>query len=144
MHEYELQVDPHRAGQGPETELRSLLLWLKEDESLRLDVRGRIRSGEPVPVPVPVPAAYGTPMGSSGFDLLQLAVGSGLSAGSLLFAVLQWQASRRRPPAITVRRGPYEITLTGDEAADPEGLRRIVAALENGSGDEDGADDGTA
>lgn len=144
MHEYALQVDPHSAGQGPETELRSLLLWLKEDESLRRDVRGRIRSG----APTPAPAAGGTPMGSPGFDLLQLTVGSGLSAGSLLFAVLQWQASRRRPPALTVRRGPYEITLTGDEAADPEGLRRIVAALEHGSGDEGGdeggADDGTA
>ncbi|MFE2880347.1 hypothetical protein ACFXG6_18185 [Streptomyces roseus] len=138
MHEYELQVDPERAGQGPESELRSLLLWLKEDESLRRAVRGRIRSG------VPAPAAHGTPMGSPGFDLLQLAVGSGLSAASLLFAVLQWQASRRRPPVLTVRRGPYEITLTGEEAGDAEGLRRIVAALENGSGDEDGADGGTA
>ncbi|MFD9412173.1 hypothetical protein ACFWBN_34935 [Streptomyces sp. NPDC059989] len=138
MHEYALQVDPHRAGQGPETELRSLLLWLTEDESLRRGVRGRIRSGEPAQ------AEDGTPMGSPGFDLLQLAVGSGLSTGSLVFAVLQWQASRRRPPALTVRRGPYEITLTGDEAGDAEGLRRIVAALENGSGDSDGADDGTA
>lgn len=63
-----------------------------------------------------------------------------------MFSVLQWQASRRRPPALTVRRGPYEITLTGDEADDPEALHRIVAALENGSGDADPdeADDGTA
>lgn len=138
MHEYELQVDPHRSGQGPEAELRSLLVWLKEDESLRRDVRGTIRSGEPAQ------AEDGTPMGSPGFDLLQLAVGGGLSAGSLVFAVLQWQASRRRPPSLTVRRGPYEVTLTGDEAGDPEGLQRIVAALENGSGDGTGADDGTA
>ncbi|MER6253132.1 hypothetical protein ABT224_17405 [Streptomyces sp. NPDC001584] len=143
MSEYALRVDPHRAGLGPETELRSLLLWLSEDEALRRDVRGRIRSTEPAWVPA---SASGTPMGSPGFDLLQLAVGSGLSTGSLVFAVLQWQASRRRPPALTVRRGPYEVTLTGDEAGDPEALHRIVAALENGSGepDRDGDDDGTA
>ncbi|MFB6619494.1 hypothetical protein ACIGFK_25485 [Streptomyces sp. NPDC085524] len=138
MSEYALQVDHHRPGQGPETELRSLLLWLSEDESLRRAVRGRIRSG------APATAAGGTPMGSPGFDLLQLTVGSGLSAGSLVFAVLQWQASRRRPPALTVRHGPYEVTLTGDEADDPETLRRIVGALENGSARADGDHDGTA
>ncbi|MFG2877254.1 hypothetical protein ACGFYU_20025 [Streptomyces sp. NPDC048337] len=144
MSEYALKVDHSRPGQGSETELRSLMLWLSEDESLRRDVRGRIGSGEPAQ------AAGGTPMGSPGFDLLQLAVGSGLSTGSLVFSVLQWQASRRRPPALTVRHGPYEVTLTGDEADDPEALRRIVAALENGSGgesadaDTDGDHGGTA
>ncbi|MFC9299126.1 hypothetical protein ACFTWH_31830 [Streptomyces sp. NPDC057011] len=146
MSEYALQVDHHRPGRGSETELRSLMLWLSEDESLRRDVRGRIGSGEPAT------AAGGTPMGTPGFDLLQLAVGSGLSTGSLVFSVLQWQASRRRPPALTVRHGPYEVTLTGDEADDPEALRRIVAALEHGSasgsgghsGNADGDHDGTA
>ncbi|MFJ6757990.1 hypothetical protein ACIQNK_23550 [Streptomyces sp. NPDC091273] len=140
MREYDLRVDPYRPGLGPETELRSLLLWLREDETVRREARGRIGSSPAIAAP------GGTPMGSPGFDLLQLAVGTSLSTGSLVFSMLQWQASRRRPPALTVRRGPYEITLTGDEADDPEALHRIVAALENGSGDADPdeADDGTA
>ncbi|MBT2481251.1 hypothetical protein [Streptomyces sp. ISL-94] len=138
MRDYELQVDPYRPGLGAESELRSLLLWLGEDETLRREARGRIRSS------AAPPAAEGTPMGSPGFDLLQLAVASGLSTGSLVVSVLQWQASRRRAPALTVRRGPYEVTLTGEEADDPETLRRIVAVLENGSGDADGDHDGTA
>ncbi|MFE2170391.1 hypothetical protein ACFXB3_35815 [Streptomyces sp. NPDC059447] len=138
MSEYALQVDHRRPGQGPETELRSLLTWLSEDESLRRTVRGRIRSA------APATAAGGTPMGSPGFDLLQLTVGSGLSVASLVFSVLQWQASRRRPPALTVRHGPYEVTLTGDEADDPEALRRIVGVLENGGGHADGDHDGAA
>ncbi|WP_326592170.1 effector-associated constant component EACC1 [Streptomyces sp. NBC_01294] len=161
MREYDLRVDPYSAGQGPETELRSLLLWLREDETLRREARGRIRSS------AAIAAAGGTAMGSPGFDLLQLTVGSGLATGSLVFSVLQWQASRHgRAPALTVRRGPYEVTLTGGEAGDPEALQRIVAVLENAGGDAggdgearrdgdgsgdggargdgDGADDGTA
>ncbi|MFD9518526.1 hypothetical protein [Streptomyces sp. NPDC059979] len=143
MREYDLRVDPYGAGQGPETELRSLLLWLREDETLRREARGRIRSS------AAIAAAGGTAMGSPGFDLLQLTVGSGLATGSLVFSVLQWQASRHgRAPALTVRRGPYEVTLTGGEAGDPEALQRIVAALENaggdGSGDRDARGDGDA
>ncbi|MER6445162.1 hypothetical protein DEJ51_05670 [Streptomyces venezuelae] len=134
-------MDPNRPGLGPEAELRSLHLWLREDETVHREARGRIRSG------APVTAAGGTAMGTSGFDLLQLTVGSALSTGSLVVSVLQWQASRRgRGPALTVRHGAYEVTLTGDEAGDPAALDRIVAALENGSGDADpdGAHDGTA
>ncbi len=135
MREYGLRVDPYSPGQGPETELRSLLLWLREDETVRREARGRIRSS------AAALAAGGTPMGSPGFDLLQLTVGSGLATGSLVFSVLQWQASRGgRAPALTVRRGPYEVTLTGDDAADPEALQRIVAVLESGS--RDGSVDG--
>ncbi|OKK15187.1 hypothetical protein AMK16_28540 [Streptomyces sp. CB00455] len=167
MREYELRLDPYDQGQGqgPESELRSLLLWLKEDETLRHGARGRIGSQAPPPAGSEGGPAGDTDMGSPGFDLLQLALGSGLSAGSLVFAVLQWQASRRRAPALIVRRGPYEVRLTGDEAGDPQAVRRIVAALEGAdgggraregegaheggrTGDEDGgqggADDGTA
>ncbi|WP_374773137.1 hypothetical protein OG756_08515 [Streptomyces sp. NBC_01310] len=141
MREYDLRVDPYSAGQGTETELRSLLLWLREDETLRREARGRIRSS------AAIAAAGGTAMGSPGFDLLQLTVGSGLATGSLVFSVLQWQASRHgRAPALTVRRGPYEVTLTGGEAGDPEALQRIVAVLESAGGDGsgDGGGDGGA
>ncbi|QES51037.1 hypothetical protein DEJ50_27600 [Streptomyces venezuelae] len=123
MREFELRVDDGtagRAGRPPEDDLRSLLHWLNEDDGVRRETRGRVGGDGP-----PLPGHLGT-----GLDLLQLAVGSGLSTGSLVFAVLQWQASRRRPPVLTVRRGAYEVRLTGAEATDPEALRRIVAALE--------------
>ncbi|MET9960179.1 hypothetical protein ABZ128_14215 [Streptomyces sp. NPDC006326] len=142
MPEYALRVDPVRPGDGPEAELRSLLRWLKEDEALGRDVRAVIGSDGPPPPSAPDPAPPATPMGSPGFDVLQLAVGSGLSAASLVFSVLQWQASRRRAPALTVTRAGYEVRLTGDAAEDPEVLRRIVAALEPQQprdGDDDGA-----
>ncbi|MFD9369525.1 hypothetical protein ACFWA6_17795 [Streptomyces sp. NPDC060020] len=131
MREYEVRVDAGtcRAGDGPEDELRSLLRWLGEDDAVRREARGRMGSDGPLP---------DGHMGS-GLDLLQLVVGSGLSTASLIFAVLQWQVSRRRPPVVTVRRGAYEITLVGDEHTDPDALRRIVAALEP-----DGDDDGPA
>lgn len=102
---------------GAEDELRSLLRWLHEDETL--DVHARIM-GEPL-------SAHH--MGS-GFDLLQLAVGSGLSTASLVVSVLQWQTSRRGGPAVTLRRGEIEVLLTLDTARDEEALRRIVELLD--------------
>ncbi|MEV8536106.1 hypothetical protein [Streptomyces sp. NPDC051211] len=128
MREFELRVDGGRVpDEGPEAELRSLLAWLSEDESTGSSARGRI-AGER-----PLPAGH---MGGAGFDLIQLAVGSGLSTASLVFAVLQWQVARHRPPEVTVRRGPYEVRLTGSEATDPETVRRIADAL---GGDDDGS-----
>ncbi|MCX5016389.1 hypothetical protein OG765_36295 [Streptomyces sp. NBC_00555] len=124
MHEFELRVGD--TGESEE-ELRSLLAWLTGDETVGREVRGRI-SGER-------PAQEGH-MSGGGFDVLQLAVGSGLSTASLVFAVLQWRQARRRPPGLTVRRGPYEVRIDGAQAADPEALRRIVAALD---GDDDGS-----
>ncbi|MER5931432.1 hypothetical protein [Streptomyces sp. NPDC002054] len=141
MREFELRVDDGAAGPAgrpAEDELRSLLRWLNEDDTVRAHTRGRLAGA------AELDGMDGRPMGT-GLDLLQLAVGSGLSTGSLVFAVLQWQASRRRPPALTVRRGAYEVTLTGAEATDPDALRRIVAALEaEGPDGPDGDDDRTA
>ncbi|WP_327282528.1 MULTISPECIES: effector-associated constant component EACC1 [unclassified Streptomyces] len=139
MNEFELRVG--RDG-DPEAELRSLLAWLSEDETVGRAVRGRIR-GE-------LPAGNGDPdgggsdlvrpqdghMNAGGFDVLQLAVESGLSTVSLVFTVLQWRLARRRPPGLTLRRGPYEVRIDGSQAADPESVRRIVAALD---GDDDGS-----
>ncbi|MEU2395113.1 hypothetical protein [Streptomyces sp. NPDC007369] len=149
MREYELRVDPHGAGEGPESELRSLLRWLNADETLGRAVRARIGSDASPAAPADDPLPPGTSMGGSGFDLLQLAVGTGLSTGSLVFAVLQWQVSRRKSPALTVSRDGYEVRLTGDAADDPEALRRIVEALDAAAPavpaapPEDGDHDGT-
>ncbi|MGW5663957.1 effector-associated constant component EACC1 [Streptomyces sp. NPDC003758] len=125
------------AAAGAEDDLRSLLRWLHEDETL--DVRGRV-GGEP-----PCSGAMGT-----GFDLLQLAIGSGLSTASLVVSVLQWQTSRHRAPAITLRRGEVEVILAPQAAHDEETLRALVdlldghpAALPAPRSEESGGDDGT-
>ncbi|MBX7550419.1 hypothetical protein [Streptomyces sp. NPDC004232] len=105
------------AADGAEDDLRSLLRWLHEDEAL--DVRGRV-GGAPPPS-----GAMGT-----GFDLLQLAVGSGLSTASLVVSVLQWQTSRHRAPAVTLRRGEVEVVLTPEAARDAETLRALADLLD--------------
>ncbi|OIJ89389.1 effector-associated constant component EACC1 [Streptomyces monashensis] len=105
------------AADGAEDDLRSLLRWLHEDETL--DVRGRI-GGAP-----PTSGAMGT-----GFDLLQLAVGSGLSTASLIVSVLQWQSSRHHAPAVTLRRGEVEVVLTPQAARDEETLRALIGLLD--------------
>ncbi|MGV9390619.1 effector-associated constant component EACC1 [Streptomyces olivaceus] len=120
-----------------EDDLRSLLRWLHEDEDL--DVRGR-------PVGAPTPSgAMGT-----GFDLLQLSVGSGLSTASLLVSVLQWQTSRRHAPAVTLRRGEVEVVLTPRAARDEETLQALVDLLDRPAAglptprrEENGSDGGT-
>ncbi|MFI8362817.1 hypothetical protein ACIGD1_21930 [Streptomyces sp. NPDC085612] len=139
MTEYALRVDAPGGGGDAEDELRSLLRWLNADESLGRDLRGTLAADPERP-------ASGTPTSGTlmgtGLDLVQLVVGSGLSTGSLVFSVLQWQASRRPAPSLTVSRGGYEVRLTGEAADDPEALRRIVALLEPSP--EGGDDDGTA
>ncbi len=66
----------------------------------------------------------------TGLDILQLAIGSGLSAASLVFSVLQWQTSRRRAPAVTLRRGDVEVLLTAEAARDEEAVRGIIDLLD--------------
>ncbi|GHE02298.1 effector-associated constant component EACC1 [Streptomyces alanosinicus] len=106
---------------GTEDDLRSLLRWLRDDESLA--VRGQAGSSAP-----PAPGGMG-----AGFDILQLALGAGLSAGSLVVSVLQWQAARRQAPAVTLRRGEVEVLLTAQTARDEETVRRIVELLDGTS-----------
>jgi hypothetical protein len=126
---------------GTEDDLRSLLLWLREDAA-DLPVR-------PAGAAPPPPGGMGT-----GFDILQFAVSGGLSAASLVVSVLQWQAARRRAPAVTLRRGDVEIVLTAEAARDEDAVRRLVAVLDGGtapaavrpapSTEGSGGDDGTA
>lgn len=106
------------AGGDTEEELRSLLRWLHADETLTRDVRGELGSS--------VPPAPGHMTGGL-FDLLQLAIGSGLSAGALAVSLLQWRDSRRRAPLLTLRRGAVEVEIGA--GADDETVRRIVALL---------------
>ncbi|MEV6614114.1 hypothetical protein AB0N31_09585 [Streptomyces sp. NPDC051051] len=75
------------------------------------------------------PAAAPPPPGGmgTGFDVLQFAVSGGLSAASLVVSVLQWQASLRRAPAVTLRRGDVEVLLTARAARDERTVRRLVA-----------------
>jgi hypothetical protein len=126
---------------GTEDDLRSLLLWLREDDAVDL----LVRPGSAGPPP---PGGMGT-----GFEVLQFAVSGGLSAASLVVSVLQWQTSRRRAPAVTLRRGEVEVLLTAQAARDEETVRRLVALLDGdpqpatlpGARTEgSGGDDGTA
>ncbi|MFF8969426.1 hypothetical protein [Streptomyces sp. NPDC014995] len=126
---------------GTEDDLRSLLHWLREDDGVDLPVR-------PGSAGPPPPGGMGT-----GFDVLQFAVSGGLSAASLVVSVLQWQTSRRRAPAVTLRRGDVEVLLTARAARDEETVRRLVTLLDGdtrpatvpGARTEgSGGDDGTA
>ncbi|ASQ93024.1 hypothetical protein [Streptomyces sp. 11-1-2] len=132
------------AGDGPnavecEDELRSLLRWLGEDESLGR-LRGQVAGDGP-----PAPGTMGT-----GFDVLQLTIGSGLSSAALIVSILQWRDARRTRPVLTLRRGAVEVDIPVDMAADPETVRGIVELLDEpgrGTGraepdGETGGDDG--
>ncbi|MEU9168401.1 hypothetical protein AB0D34_11495 [Streptomyces sp. NPDC048420] len=131
-------------GDSPQAEddLRSLRHWLHGDELV--DVHARVAATAP-----PAPGS----LGGTGFDLLQLALGSGLSTASLIVSVLQWQTSRRGAPAVTLRRGGVEILLTKEMARDQDTVRGLVDLLDASApaaplpaprSEETGGDDGTA
>ncbi|MET9106879.1 effector-associated constant component EACC1 [Streptomyces zhihengii] len=103
-----------------EEALRSLTRWVHEDESLGGRVRGRILADA-----APEPGSMGT-----GFDLVQFAVGSGMSAAAVVVSVLQWRSSLRKPPGLTLTRNGVEVQVSAELAADDEVLRRLVAALD--------------
>ena len=128
---------------GTEDDLRSLLRWLRADES------AGVRAGL-----APAPASPADAMGT-GFDMLQFAVSGGLSAASLVVSVLQWQTSLRRAPAVTLRRGDVEIQLTAQAARGEQTVRRLAALLDGDTApavlpaprtrtEGSGGDDGTA
>ncbi|MFJ4471228.1 hypothetical protein ACIP2X_27620 [Streptomyces sp. NPDC089424] len=133
-------------GDSPQAEddLRSLRRWLHDDEVV--DGHARVAAG--------APPALGA-MGGTGFDALQLALGSGLSTASLVVSVLQWQTARRGAPAVTLRRGGVEVLLTKEMARDQEAVRGLVELLDTSvtpapapvpvpRSEETGGDDGTA
>ncbi|GAA3138825.1 hypothetical protein ACFQ0X_35920 [Streptomyces rectiviolaceus] len=115
-----------------EEELRSLARWLHEDESLAGQLRGRVGAATPAPA---------DHMGT-GFDVLQLALGSTLSTAALVVSVLQWQLSRRRAPALVLSRGDVRVELTQEAARDEQTLRRVMEVLERAEGGT--ADDGSS
>ncbi|MFD9869280.1 hypothetical protein [Nocardia sp. NPDC059228] len=119
-----LEVLESGPGAGSEDELRSLADWLREDESLAGHLRSRITASEP---------AQSGHMGT-GFDVLQLALGSSLSTAALVISVLQWQLSRRRASVLVLSRGDVRVELTADAARDEETVRRVMAVLEPGEG----------
>lgn len=118
MTELEVRVAVTGQPDGGEDELRSLLRWLRADETLRYDVRGRLTAGT-----APAPGSMG-----AAFDVLQLLIGSGLSAGALAVSVLQWRDSRRRRPGLVLRRGPVEVEISPD-AAGSELAERVTALM---------------
>ncbi|MER6995799.1 hypothetical protein [Streptomyces sp. NPDC000410] len=113
-------VDDSGRGDGAEEELRSLLRWVNEDESLVHDVRGRIAPGPP-----PAPGTMGT-----GFEVLQFALATGLSTAALVVSVLQWQIARRGTPDVILRRGEVEVRLTRRAARDAATVSRVAALLD--------------
>ncbi|AJC59737.1 hypothetical protein [Streptomyces sp. 769] len=119
-------------GGDPEEELRSLMRWLHEDEGLHRQVRGTLTASRG-----PQPGEMGL-----GFDLLQLALGTAVSGGSLAVSIFQWRDARRRAPELTLRAGEIEIRIPRDAAGDPETVRRIAALLDEAR--EPGGDDRTA
>ncbi|PAM99614.1 hypothetical protein CJI59_21940 [Streptomyces sp. Alain-F2R5] len=137
MTDFRVEISGPPDGTDAEDHLRSLLSWLREDGTPTL--RARAAGSAPA-----APGSMGT-----GLDILQLAIGSGLSAASLVFSVLQWQASRRRAPAVTLRRGDVEVVLTA-QAADEETVRGLIDLLDRqvppapAHSEESGGDDRTA
>jgi hypothetical protein len=77
-------------------------------------------------------ADAGTP-GHQGvlIDVLQLAVGSGLSALQLALAVAQWRDSRHPKPVVTITRELADGTSIRIETSDPAVLERAVRELED-------------
>ncbi|MCF3119368.1 MULTISPECIES: effector-associated constant component EACC1 [Streptomyces] len=133
----DVRVELAAADRDADTEeaLRSLLRWLDRDETLGGAVRGAFAaSAEPVP----------GHMGTSGFDILQLALGSGLSTASLAVSLFQWQLARRRAPALVLSKGELRVEVTPEGARDAETLRRVVELLDRrtavtaGDGERDG------
>ncbi|KAF4407553.1 MULTISPECIES: hypothetical protein [Streptomyces] len=127
MAEQVVTVSLAAAGGDADDELRSLLRWLRHDETLHDAVRGQVAADG-----APRPGAMG-----GGLEILQLVIGSGLSGAALAVSVLQWRDARRTRPVLTLRRGPVTVEIPADGAADTEAVRRIVRMLEEGAAADD-------
>jgi hypothetical protein len=64
-------------------------------------------------------------------DVLELAVGGGLSALQLALAVAQWRESRHPSPVVTITRELADGTAIRIETSDPAVLERAVRELED-------------
>lgn len=120
MSEITVRVEGPVPYDDAEEALRSLLHWVRADENVPADVRGHL-----VPTGSRVDGAMGATL-----DVLQFAVGSGLSVAAVVVSVLQWRDGLRRAPRVILRRGDTEIALPADVAGDEAALARYVAALE--------------
>lgn len=114
-------------GEDHEDDLRSLLRWVRADEGVEgVAAAGGLDGGRIVGAP-PGPGEMGL-----GFDVLQFAVGSGISLGALAVSVAQWldaRAERSRRRVVVLRRGGTEIELPAGADADPAALARLLAPL---------------
>jgi hypothetical protein len=131
MREIEIAVPEDGTAADGAEELRSLLRWLRQDETLGRAVQGTMgQAGERIP------GAMGT-----GFDVLQLVLGSALSGGSLAVSVLQWRDARRVRPALRIRRGEVVLEVPAGSQVDQrtaEAIARLLGGDEpaGGGGDE--------
>ncbi|MFJ9410136.1 hypothetical protein [Streptomyces sp. NPDC101393] len=109
-----------------ESELRSLLRWLKADEGVGPYAHGVLASSQP---------ARTDHMGAL-LDLISLTVSGGLGAAQLAAGLAQWRAARHSAPSIIVHRGEARVEVYD---ADPETVRRLTELLAGGQGGDDGA-----
>jgi hypothetical protein len=104
-------------GDGPDP-VRSLRTWLQDDRTVR--EHGELRWAE-----AESPGHQGVLI-----DVIQLAVGSGLSVLQLALAVAQWRDSRHPHPVVTITRKLDDGRSIRIETSDPAVLERVVRELE--------------
>lgn len=121
MTDVRVELAPADRDADAEDALRSLLRWLHEDETLDGALRGEFTASA---------APVDGHMGAGGFDILQLALGSGLSTAALAVSVFQWQLARKRAPAVVLSRGELRVEVTPEGARDTETLRRVMELLD--------------
>jgi hypothetical protein len=112
-----LQVYLRVDGAGPDP-VRSLRAWLQDDRAVR-------EHGELQWADAGSPEHQGVLI-----DVLQLAVGSGLSVLQLALAVAQWRDSRHPRPVVTITRKLDDGRSIRIETSDPAILERVVRELE--------------
>ncbi|MCD9881108.1 effector-associated constant component EACC1 [Streptomyces guryensis] len=110
-------------GADSEYELRSLHRWIGADETLTGACTG-------------TPRAFGPPrpdhMGL-GFDILELAVNSGLAAGALAVSIASWLDARRGTARLRMTRGRVVVEVPADT---PEATLTVIRALLHDGNDE--------
>jgi hypothetical protein len=104
-------------GDGPDP-VRSLRTWLQDDRTVR--EHGELQWAE-----AESPGHQGVLI-----DVIQLAVGSGLSVLQLALAVAQWRDSRHPHPVVTITRKLDDGRSIRIETSDPAVLERVVRELE--------------
>lgn len=107
--------------ESADSELRSLLGWLRSDPDIRRSVVLEIRE-EP-----PQEGQMGTAA-----DVLQLVTDNGWNAANFVLAVVAWKRTRPRDPSLTVRRDDLADTLTD---CSEEQITRIIRLLQEEQGE---------